>query len=115
MARIWLCVLFLHLSLLLFQFWLRLIPVAVIHPLVDAFPSDKSFGSRLLNLVPTLDSISNYHDDWLDEITKGTVYQGLPGTAMPDIINYGTFVPSAINVWADIGLTSMEYYPWANR
>lgn len=85
------------------------------HPLVDTFPSDKSFGSRLLNLVPTLDSISNYHDDWLDEITKGTVYQGLPGTAMPDIINYGTFAPSAINVWADIGLTTAEFYPWANR
>ena len=51
-------------------------------------------------------SSSYFHDDWLDRL-------GHPnGLSAPWYTNYGTMIPSALAVGVDIGLGTLEYYPW---
>ena len=58
------------------------------------------------HLVPGADAISNFHDDWLEHLGYSH------GPSAPFFINYGTMIPSALAVGADIGLGTLEYYPW---
>jgi len=49
-------------------------------------------------------------DDWLDRVSVGTEYAGLPGSDMPGSVNAYTVPGSIIFVGFDLSLRLMENY-----
>jgi len=72
-------------------------------------PTSKTFGWKMLSYIPTLDAISNVHDDWLERMGYKVA------SATPFSVNAGTAALSFAYTQWDIALTTAEFYPWDRR